>query len=386
MSRSADSRPLTDRLRGLAALLLMLALLIGIPVALHALRGNPLPDPGTDLPGLLDRLTAPDTDGSLFLGALTWLGWLAWASFALSLLLETVAQLRGLPTPHLPALGPQQRAASALVAAAALLFTVPLLHPAPALAAAAASPAPAATAPASAPATVTPGNPATPAGGPASEQTRSAPQNDKPSRTHTVQPGDTLWQLATDLLGDGARYSEIAKLNYGVAQPDGHALTSAHWLTPGWQLTLPDDAAPTTDTGSPADRTVIVEPGDTLWQIAADHLGDGDRYPDIAAASTQVQHDGARLVDPDLIRPGWELTLPGSTAAAAAVPDTTASRRASGRGATATGAGRGRSFDCPRTAGSPWHLHGRREARGACLARICAGPGHRTGRRPTTTG
>ena len=47
MSRSADSRPLTDRLRGLAALLLMLALLIGIPVALHALRGNPLPDTGT---------------------------------------------------------------------------------------------------------------------------------------------------------------------------------------------------------------------------------------------------------------------------------------------------------------------------------------------------
>ena len=52
MSRSADSRPLTDRLRGLAALLLMLALLLGIPVALHALRGNPLPDTGSDLGAL----------------------------------------------------------------------------------------------------------------------------------------------------------------------------------------------------------------------------------------------------------------------------------------------------------------------------------------------
>ncbi len=61
-------RPLADRLRGLLALLVMLALLVGIPVALFALRGNPLPDTGTDLSGLLDRLTAPDEDGSLFLG------------------------------------------------------------------------------------------------------------------------------------------------------------------------------------------------------------------------------------------------------------------------------------------------------------------------------
>ena len=326
ISGLADRRPLTDRLRGLAALLVMLALLIGIPVALHALRGNPLPDTGADLPGLLDRLTAPDTDGSLFLGALTWLGWLAWASFALSVLLETIAQVRGLPTPHLPALGPQQRAASALVAAAALLFTVPLLHPAPALGAAQAPPAAAAAAWTIAPATATPPTPAIPAtsaGAAAHEQTRPAPQDARPARTYTVQPGDTLWQLATDLLGDGARFGEIARLNYGVAQPDGGALTSAHWLTPGWRLTLPDDAAPAADTSGPASRTVVVKPGDTLWQIAADHLGDGGRYPDIAAASTRVQDDGDRLVDPDLIRPGWELTLPHSTAAAPAVADAT---------------------------------------------------------------
>ena len=317
-------RPLADRLRGLAALLVMLALLVGIPVALYALRGNPLPDTGTDLPGLLDRLTAPDTDGSLFLGALTWLGWLAWASFALSVLLEAVWQLRSLPTPHLPALGPQQRAASALVAAAALLFTVPLLTAAPALAANAAPPAPTSAASVSAPLATTP---ATPAAAPAHEQSRPAPDTASPARTYTVQPGDTLWQLASDHLGDGARFTELAQLNYGVAQSDGHALTAAHWLTPGWQLTLPANAAPAAGSSSPADQRIVVEAGDTLWQIAQDHLGDGDRYPDIAAASTGLQDDGARLVDPDLIRPGWELTLPSSAAAAVAAPaapDTTA--------------------------------------------------------------
>jgi len=305
-------RPLADRLRGLLALLVMLALLVGIPVALFVLRGNPLPGTGTDLSGLLDRLTAPDEDGSLFLGALTWLGWLAWASFALTVLLEALSQLRGLPTPHLPALGPQQRAASVLVAAAALLFTLPLLSATPALAAT--------DAPATAAASVSAPLP-TPAAASTHEQTRPAPDTGSPSRTYTVQPGDTLWRIATDHLGDGSRYPEIAHLNYGVAQTDGHALTAAHWLTPGWQLTLPGDAAPA---AAAAEQTVVVEPGNTLWQIAQEHLGDGDRYPDIAAASTGLQDDGARLVDPNLIRPGWELTMPSSTAAPApAVPDAT---------------------------------------------------------------
>ncbi len=304
-------RPVTDLLRGLLALLVMLALLVGIPVALFALRGNPLPDTGTDLSGLLDRLTAPDKDGSLFLGALTWLGWLAWASFALTVFLEALSQLRGLPTPHLPALGPQQRAASVLVAAAALLFTVPLLRATPALAA-----APPATTAASVSAPLT-----TPTAARAHEQTLPAPDTASPARTYTVQPGDTLWRIATDHLGDGSRFTEIAHRNYGVTQTDGHALTAAHWLTPGWQLTLPGDAAPA---AAAAEQTVVVEAGDTLWQIAQKHLGDGDRYPSIAAASTGLQDDGAHLVDPNVIRPGWELTMPSSTAAPApAVPDAT---------------------------------------------------------------
>ena len=125
-------RPIFDRLQGLLALLVTLALMVAIPVTLVVLRGNPLTGVGGDWSALLDRLSAPDQDGSLFLAALTWLGWLAWASFALTVLVEAVAQLRGLPTPHLPALGPQQRAANVLVAAAALLFTVPLLHTTPA--------------------------------------------------------------------------------------------------------------------------------------------------------------------------------------------------------------------------------------------------------------
>jgi nucleoid-associated protein YgaU len=305
-----DRRSWTDLATGLLSLLLVLALVVGIPAALIALRGNPLPDAGTDLGALIEALTRPD-DGSLFLAALTWIAWLGWASFALSVAVEALAQVRGLPSPRLPALGPQQRAASALVAAAAVLFAAPLLPAAPA---SAAGPAPApVTADTTPAAGRAPDAPGAPASGSTTTMRSSAPAAPTPSLaprlTHMVQPGDSLWQIAADRLGDGARYREIAQLNYDRVQPDGRTLTYDHWLRPGWQLTLPDAAAAPTSRPMGA---VVVKPGDTLWDIAQDQLGDGSRYPEIAAASTDVvQDDGGRLTDPDLIRPGWTLALPG---------------------------------------------------------------------------
>lgn len=38
-------------------------------------------------------------------------------------------------------------------------------------------------------------------------------------KTHTVIKGDTLWKICKKHLGDGAKYSEIAKLN-GIKNPD----------------------------------------------------------------------------------------------------------------------------------------------------------------------
>jgi len=235
-ARRSARRPAGDRLRGLLSLLVILALLVGVPAALIALRGNPLPDSGTSLDAVLTTLTRPD-DGSLFLAALTWIAWIAWASFTLPVLVEVAAQVRGLPSPHLPALGGPQRVASALVATAMLLLTSPMLGPAPALAAPTADASasgqtrqaaqPVADAAPAAPAAPVP--PATPA--PVSP---SAP-------AYTVQPGDSLWQMAEEHLGDGARFTEIAALNYGVPQPDGRALTADHWLRPGWQLQVPAD-------------------------------------------------------------------------------------------------------------------------------------------------
>lgn len=47
-----------------------------------------------------------------------------------------------------------------------------------------------------------------------------------------------------------------------------------------------------------------IKPGDTLWKIASDHLGDGNRYPEIFEANREV------IQDPDLIFPGQKIRIP----------------------------------------------------------------------------
>src|SRR5690606_16147707 len=136
-----------------------------------------------------------------------------------------------------------------------------------------------------------------------------------------VQPGDTLWDLAATHLGDGHRWGEIAALNYGAPQPDGGALSDSHWIEPGWMLQLPQTEQLTADDPAAQDQQVTVERGDTLYDLAETHLGDGDRYPEIVEATADlVQPDGERLTDPDLIRPGWQVIIPGAAAAPAEQP------------------------------------------------------------------
>ncbi|MDZ5447247.1 BTAD domain-containing putative transcriptional regulator [Micromonospora sp. 4G57] len=63
-------------------------------------------------------------------------------------------------------------------------------------------------------------------------------------------------------------------------------------------------------------RTYAVERGDSLSKIAAECLGDADRWPEIFALNrgTHFADVGGTLRDPNLIHPGWVLSLPPDAA------------------------------------------------------------------------
>ncbi|MGW3807920.1 BTAD domain-containing putative transcriptional regulator [Micromonospora sp. NPDC005113] len=64
------------------------------------------------------------------------------------------------------------------------------------------------------------------------------------------------------------------------------------------------------------ERTYAVERGDSLSKIAARCLGDAERWPEIFALNrgTHFADVGGTLRDPDLIYPGWVLSLPPDAA------------------------------------------------------------------------
>ena len=60
--------------------------------------------------------------------------------------------------------------------------------------------------------------------------------------TYTVQPRDTLWDIAEKHLSDPMRWGEIWNLNRDHQQVDGRTFTNPDLICPGWKLTLPADA------------------------------------------------------------------------------------------------------------------------------------------------
>jgi hypothetical protein len=59
---------------------------------------------------------------------------------------------------------------------------------------------------------------------------------------------------------------------------------------------------------SPAPYTV--RPGNSLWQIAEAHLGEGERWQEIWVLNQDRPQGDEFMTAPDLIRPGWSLLLP----------------------------------------------------------------------------
>jgi nucleoid-associated protein YgaU len=75
---------------------------------------------------------------------------------------------------------------------------------------------------------------------------------------------------------------------------------------PAAEAALASAAAPPARPGAAAAASgaVVIARGDTLWDLAARHLGDARRWPSLHEANR------AAIADPDLIYPGQELALP----------------------------------------------------------------------------
>ena len=302
------------RLRGLMATGALLAIVAGLPLALLAIGASPIPASMPSAETIWSALSSQD-DGTLALGFIKLIAWAAWAFLTLSILLELIFRVRGIRVPRMPGLRLPQSAARALVSTAMLLFIA-----AP-MSVQGAPPAAAAPIPTVASRALTADDhpralqnqtSKSPTSGhcaSAPDVARSTPKADAPSATvkHTVARGETLWSIASDHLGAGDKYPQIAALNTDVLG------RRPGFLKPGWVLNLPVGD----QQGQHGERTVTVHRGDTLWEIAQEELGDPSRYPEIFEASQAItQPGGAHLADPDVIDVGWTLTIPAATTSA----------------------------------------------------------------------
>jgi len=328
-------RRLLHLIAGLAASASLAALLIGVPAGLLFWQHNPLPH---TMPSIAD-LNHPMTLDAIA-RCVAVLLWLAWLQFAVAVAAELRYQW---PSRHetreakrpqgagrLPLTGPSGSLAGRLVALALLLTT------------ATAAILPSASAATASSTGAVPARPHTVATARANlattqsaraQASASSVQADTStpggsivagipvgSRYYTVVQTDSLWRIADECLGDGARYTEIYQLNHGRTQPDGRALTERSLIQPGWHLIMPDGAArcplatAAHDDAQPHATEYTVARGDDLSAIAATAYHDPADWPVIYDANRGAIHD------PNLIYPGQVLeipALPGQSAAPA---------------------------------------------------------------------
>ncbi len=130
---------------------------------------------------------------------------------------------------------------------------------------------------------------------------------------HQVAPGESVLSIAQDY----ARGREplavaylILEANLGAAMPDGSMFTSPAVIEPGWEFSVPVVSGIVGSGSDDIGLTHIVEPGDTLWDLADRYLDDPRRWPEIFDANAaRVFSDGRTFDDPDLILPGWDLVI-----------------------------------------------------------------------------
>lgn len=297
---------------GVGSLLTLTLLLVGVPLALVTLFGNPLPP----IDQLGSIFTTPDYTGEVLWGTVApCVAWLAWGAFVLSVIVELPAQLRRVRAPQLPlrAAG-LQMAAAALIGATLLLFT-------------------ATTGTGAAQASEAPTTPAY-----AASQT-AAPQEDAPSAEPpamhtvtetvetqvTVEPGETMWGIAEEQYGagQGNRYAEIFDATAGQAQPVGAPISDPNLILPGQVLDVPttvttqvpvDDGVATAAAASDAGPQGEISPEEAVVPPSADTGAPGSQGQD-EQAPTEAAAPAAPAPSSEAVGPSPAADEPASNQA-----------------------------------------------------------------------
>ncbi|MDQ5964505.1 MAG: LysM peptidoglycan-binding protein [Cyanobacteriota bacterium erpe_2018_sw_39hr_WHONDRS-SW48-000098_B_bin.30] len=115
------------------------------------------------------------------------------------------------------------------------------------------------------------------------------------THSYTIKAGDNLWNIAKDNLGQATKWTDIYKMNSDVlgANPE--------LIRPGTTIQLP---------GAGQELNVAnytVKPGDNLFDIAKEQLGDSSKWGELYKAN-----EGVIGSNPSLIHPGTELNLGGN--------------------------------------------------------------------------
>ena len=110
-------------LRGFAALVAPLSLLIGVPIGLISVVGRPWPTPFPAASTVWASVRRGDISDDAAIKLLAVVLWLAWARLMLSVVVELAAALAGKSAPRFSALGSSQQSAAAIVAALLMLVS-----------------------------------------------------------------------------------------------------------------------------------------------------------------------------------------------------------------------------------------------------------------------
>src|SRR5262245_44087240 len=125
MTVHMSQRPATHRAsdvgRGFLALVGLVVLVVGVPIALVTWVGSPLPAEMPSLSEIGNALRDTYIPESFLVKALALVCWLVWTELLVSLIVEGTAYVRGRKAGNVPLAGGVQRGAARLVATVALL-------------------------------------------------------------------------------------------------------------------------------------------------------------------------------------------------------------------------------------------------------------------------